>query len=144
MYLGDGIVGEVRASTNPGLWVARVLDVTTFAEPLPFNDPNGDYWESGSMTPSNCTNGVRRPSDEVFARIVAAGMGATSDTGAIGAAGFHADAKHAKRMERYSVEVAMELLGTEFGEANVKEMAAGNPGFDIEVSTPGGALHVEK
>lgn len=70
-------------------------------------------------------------------------MGAASDTGAIGAAGFYADAKHAKRMERYSVEVAMELLGVEFGQANVKEMPAGNPGFDIEVTTPSGALHVE-
>jgi len=37
----------------------------------------------------------------------------------------------------------MELLAAEFGPDNVKEMPAGNPGYDIEVTTAAGALHIE-
>ena len=141
-YLGDGIVGEVRESTNPGLWVAQVRDVTTFAEPLPFKDTDGNYFETGSTTPSNWTNGVRRTSDDVFSRIVQSGMNSGDDE-PTWPTGFFADAKHAKQMERYSVEVTIKLLAAEFGASNVKEMPVGNPGYDIEVTTMDGALHVE-
>lgn len=142
VYLGDGIVGKVRESTNPGLWVAQVRDVTTFAKPLPFTDPNGNYLETGSTTPSNWTSGVRRTSDEVFSHIVQVGMESSGD-GPTGPTGFFADPKHAKEMERYSVDVAMKLLAAEFGADNVKEMPPGNPGYDIEVATTNGTLHVE-
>jgi len=103
VYLGDGVVGKVRESTNAGRWVAQVLDVTTFAEPLLFKDPDGNYWETGSTTPSNWTNGVRKTTDEVFSRIIQAGIGEANDADAAGTAGSLADAEHAKQMERYSV-----------------------------------------
>jgi hypothetical protein len=65
-------------------------------------------------------------------------MGEAEDAGAAGTAGFFADVEHGRRMERYSVEVAMELLAAEFGPDNVKERPVGNPGYDIGVAPPPG------
>lgn len=142
VYLGDGIVGKSRASRNPGKRVVSLHDVTTFAEPLSFKAPDGTYWETGSTSASNWTSGVRRTTDEVFERIIEAGMGVVADADSAGASGFHADPEHASAMERYSVEVAMKLLAAEFGSDYVHEMPAGNPGFDIEV-TVDPPLHIE-
>jgi hypothetical protein len=117
-----------------------VHDAELFADVVPIRDANGDYFETGSQVGTNWANGVRRIPDAAYDSI----MLAAGSTGAPGHPGpGFASPTHASAMERYSVDVVMDLLGGEFGAPNVREMPVNNPGYDIEVTTPGGELHVE-
>ena len=146
VYLGVGIVGEIRESRKPDHLVAEVHDVELFGEPVSIKDANGNYFETGSTKRTNWPNGVRRVSDGVLQAILAQAEGRLTPTTSAGAATplrGRTSPEHAARLERYSVGVAIGLLEGEFGTASVEEMPPGNPGYDLRVMAGGDELHVE-
>lgn len=147
VYLGVGVVGDIRDSRKPGHLVAEVHDVELFTEPVSIRDASGNYFETGSTQRTNWPNGVRRISVRVLQEILAHAAGGrvlpTTNVGVAAPMSGHASPEHASRLERYSVRVAIEMLGAEFGAANVEEMPPGNPGYDIRVVGGGAELHVE-
>lgn len=139
-YFGEGIVGEISNSGRPDHLLVELHDVALFAEVVPIRDPNDNYYETGSKTGTNWANGVRRVTDAQFEAIMTA-AGGTSDLPRSGP-GF-ADPAHASAMERYSVNAVLSMLRAEFGWSLVHEMPVNNPGYDVEVRLPTGAMHVE-
>jgi hypothetical protein len=143
-YFGAGVVGAFRDSTDPEQLIVEVCDVVLFDEQVFAKAANGTYLETGTTQGTNWPNGVRRLSEEALERILRSGSMPLSSTNTPGTGprGF-ASPQHASAMERYSVKVALELLGERFEAAQVHEMPAGNPGYDIVVRRPAGDLHVE-
>lgn len=139
-YFGEGIVGTIGASSKPDHLLAAVHDVELFDDVVPIRDANGDYFETGSTTGTNWANGVRRVDDPRYDAI----MAAASATPLLGRSspGF-VNAAHASAMERYSVDVVLDILRLEFDPASIHEMPVNNPGYDIEVVRSAGNLHVE-
>ena len=138
VYLGHGIVGDVDMSPTPDHFLALVHDVITFDKPLPAKTPSGDYLETGSPKGTNWANGVRRISFDTFEMIRRGAEGPP-----VAASAHAVSPAHASTMEAYSVAVVVQLLSAEFGAGEVSVMPPNNPGFDIEVATPDGPLHVE-
>lgn len=139
-YFGQGIVGEIRASAKPNHLIASVHDVELFADAVSIKDGLGNYFETGTTSGTNWANGVRRVSDLAYDAIMLAAE--RSPEPARPGPGF-APPAHASAMERYSVQVILDLLADEFGETSVSEMPTNNPGYDIAVTLPTGDLHVE-
>lgn len=140
-YFGDGVVGDIKHSAKPAHLIAEVNDVVLYDELVALKDSAGNYYETGSTKGTNWANGVRRISDGAFERIT--GFAVPIDSTDTNVAAGWASPEHTRLMERYAVEVAMQLLADEFGGPAVTEMPPGNPGYDIEVTMSDGPLHVE-
>jgi len=144
VYFGLGVIGALRESSSPEQLIVEVHDIELFDEPVLAKTADGTYLETASARGTNWSNGVRRISGEVLERIL--GAVATSSAPELHPASpgrAFAPLQHSSAMERYSVKVALELLSEKFGEASVREMPPGNPGYDILVERPGTNLHVE-
>lgn len=142
-YFGVGVVGIVRDSSDPTQLIAEVHDVELFDVPVSIKASDGTYWETGSTKRTNWQNGVRRISEAVLSGILGAVDLPASPTAPAAPGRAFASPAHASALERYSVNIAVELLADEFGAAAVKEMPPGNPGYDVVVERPGADLHVE-
>lgn len=140
-YFGDGVVGEIRPSTKAAHLVALVHDVVLYDEVVPIKDAAGNYLETGSTSGTNWANGVRRINDAAFGIITGSAVPRDSTDTDVAAA--WASPEHTRKVERYSIAVAMTMLADEFGASAVSEMPPCNPGYDIEVQTDAAPLHVE-
>lgn len=146
VYLGTGIVGDIWESNTPGRLVCRILDGEEFLEPLLFKDEAGIHLEPGGSRSGYFQQGVREIAEDTFQRILAlAGAGpmdglphrlepeASGQLAPEARAGF-ATAAVAQETERQSRRVVMGFLGEQLPGVDIVEMAANNPGFDLETS----------
>lgn len=139
-YFGEGIVGRIASSAKPDHLIAKVHDVELFGDVVSIRDAGGNYFETGTTAGTNWANGVRRLQDSRYDAVISAASASPKPTRP--GPGFAA-AAHASAMERYSVDVVLDILRLEFDPASVHEMPVNNPGYDIEVVLPTGDLHVE-
>lgn len=140
-YFGDGVVGDIRPSSKSAHLIALVHDVVLYDDLVRIKDGSGNYLETGSTRGTNWANGVRSISDETFEVIT--GSAVPQDPTDTDVAAGWASPEHTRKVERYSVKVAMAMLTAEFGAGAVSEMPPGNPGYDIEVQVAPEALHIE-
>jgi Domain of unknown function (DUF3883) len=147
VYLGAGLVGEVRASPSEGRLICAVEDFESFAEPVPFK-LDGEYLEPLGTVPAHRAGlyfrqGVRSIDEETFARILAAAAAGDPTAGrrrrqvAIP----YAAPETARLVDEIAIELARKWLADTHGEASVHLMPHNNPGYDIRVDA--GALLVE-
>lgn len=147
VYLGAGIVGEIRESLTPGRLVCQILDAEEFVEPLPFKDEHGVHLEPGGSRSGYFQQGVREIPEEDFLRIMAlAGAGpmdglpqrpedeSTQAPFAPGPHGGYATPAVARETERQSRIAVMGFLTKALPGIEIVEMATNNPGFDLETS----------
>jgi hypothetical protein len=144
VYLGTGIVGDIRESATPGRLICQVLDPDEFVEPLPFKNDDGTYLEPGGSRSGYFQQGVREIPEDAFQRIVALGGGGPMDGSPFGIepevaspylvrAGY-ANAADARETERQSRRAAVDTLAEAVPGIEIAEMATNNPGFDLETS----------
>lgn len=133
-YIGCGVIGEIRASNQPGRLICDVLSVRMFQEPVPLKDDEGTYYEADPTYWKDKVywgQGVRPLADKRFDAIVtAAGEPLGSDPDP--ASSSYADPATALAVENYSVAVAVSAMADRFGEKPTV-MPRNNPGFDLRV-----------
>jgi Domain of unknown function (DUF3883) len=144
VYLGTGIIGEIRESSTAGRLICQILDGEEFIVPLPFKDAKGNYLEPDGSRRGYFQQGVRGIPEDAFQRIVALGGGGPMDGSAYDsgsgaeARGLvrpgYATAANAQETERQSRIAVAELLAQAVPEIEIVEMATNNPGFDLETS----------
>jgi hypothetical protein len=144
VYLGTGIVGDIRESATPGRLICQVLDGEKFLVPLPFKNEDSSYLEPGGSRSGYFQQGVREIPEAAFQRIVALGGGGPMDGSAFGLDPEHvssglvrpgyADAADARETERQSRRAVTEILAESVPGIEIAEMATNNPGFDLETS----------
>lgn len=145
IYLGTGIIGDIRESATARRLVCQILDGEEFIVPLPFKDENGGYLEPGGTRSGYFQQGVRRIPQDVFQRIVALGGGGPMDSSSFerddygpeaewssGVRPGYATAANARETERQSRKAVSELLAQVVPGIEIVEMATNNPGFDLE------------
>jgi hypothetical protein len=145
VYLGTGIVGDIRESAIPGRLICRVLDPDEFVEPVPFKNEDGTYLEPGGSRSGYFQQGVREIPEEAFQRIVALGGGGPMDGSPFGVEPEvaspqlvrpgYANAADARETERQSRRAVVDTLAEAVPGIEIAEMATNNPGFDLETST---------
>lgn len=147
VYLGAGIVGDIRESDKPDRLVCQVLDGEEFVVPLPFKDEHGLYLEPGASRRGYFQQGVREISEDSFQRILAL-AGAGPMDGSLqggedessqllvpgGSRAGYATAAMAQETERQSRNVVINFLSRSMPGIEIVEMASNNPGFDLETS----------
>ncbi len=156
-YFGSGIVGEVRASQNPGLLECDVLDYRPFDAVVPFKDEAGNRLEPGGEGRMFYRSGVRRISEETFERILELGdhppvSDASRDDVAVKPApdnarqrprprhAQYAPSEVARAVEDFAVQRACAWLAARYRGCTVTVMPRNNPGFDIRVTDPQGSV----
>jgi hypothetical protein len=123
--------------------VCTMEDVTLFGTPIPFRDSDG-YLEPGGTRRGYYQPGVRRIPDDIYGRIVAAGLGDSSATDADGdAAQPYAEPGEARLVEEISRLAATDLLRSMPAVLRVESMPLNNPGYDLLAVTDEGPLYVE-
>lgn len=139
-YSGAGLIGPVAPSENASNSVCEILDYHPFDVDVPLRGPDDHYYEADPEAGRFgvfWSQGVRRVSERAYERMIAAGWpgGAPDLDGGKATGGGHgyADATTALAVERYAVEVVLELLRTEHPGIEVVEQARNNPGFDVRV-----------
>ena len=142
VYLGVGVVGEIRRSQVEGRLVCDVLDGSPFAEPVPFKDANGRHLEPGGASSGYFQPGVRKISEEVYTEIVSRAGAEPQPAGAAGGAvpasrGGYASPAVAREVERQSRRAVADLLLARFPDARITDMPTNNPGFDLGTDIPG-------
>lgn len=146
VYLGTGIVGEIRPSRVENRLVCEVLDGTTFPEPVSFKDENGRHLEPGGATRGYYQPGVRKISESVYLEIVSRAnveptAGSSSSTATArntgGRGGTYASSEVAQEVERQSRRIAKEYLLDRLPGVEIMEMPTNNPGFDLETNRLG-------
>ncbi len=142
VYLGAGVVGPIYATTE-GLSRCDVVDYQAFDEPLYFKRADQSYYEPAKLTAGYYwVKGVREIPQESFAAIIAAASGevasvvvppkqTTKKTRM--ARSYASNAELQRQVERYSVDVALEILALEYPGQAIVEQPHNNPGFDILV-----------
>ena len=140
VYLGTGVVGEVRPSPVPGRLVCSVADARMFLEPVPFKDDQGNYLEPiGRIAPSKAglyfRRGVRRVTQETFNRILSrASAEQPAPPGAVGRR--YASPEIALLVDEVAMEVAIASTRLAHPGMVVTRMPHNNPGFDLLVGDP--------
>ena len=148
VYLGTGIIGDIRESATGGRLVCQILDGEEFLEPLLFKDEVGTHLEPDGSRSGYFQQGVREIPEEAFQRILALGGGGPMDGAAHrveddegelpltrGLRAGYATPAIAKETERQSRKAVVEFLAYAVPGIEILEMAANNPGFDLETST---------
>jgi len=136
VYLGTGVIGQIRRSKRDGRLVCEVLDGQRFDEPIYFKDEGGAPLEPEGRRRGYYQRGVRRIGEDVFAEILRRTQpevtAAVEDPPArLGIAPHYADQAVARALERYSRPVVIELLKRQCSVRTVNEMPLNNPGFDL-------------
>jgi hypothetical protein len=142
VYLGTGVIGEIRPSRNPGRLVCEVLDGDRFREPVPFKDEQGSYLEPGGSRSGYYQQGVRKIPEEVFTAIIARGGAAAPRSGSPSTErpstrGGYATPEDARAVELCSRKIVIAYLLEQFPTARIVDMPTNNPGFDLETDIPG-------
>lgn len=136
-YIGSGLIGEIRTSSDSDRLVCDVLSVRIFDEPAPLKDGDGRYYEADTTHWRDKVywgQGVRPLTEERFhAILAAAGVAVGPDPDPVSSA--YADPATARLVEEYSVAVATTAMSEKYG-ARATVMARNNPGFDILIGTP--------
>jgi hypothetical protein len=148
VYLGAGIIGDIRESDTPDRLVCQILDGEKFFAPLSFKDERGVHLEPGGSRSGYFQQGVREIPEDAFQRILAlAGAGpmdglphySEDDSGGplvpATTRGGYATAAVAQETERQSRNVVKGFLGKALPGIKIVEMATNNPGFDLETSS---------
>ena len=148
IYFGVGVVGEVsQDSANPNRLNCRVLDYRPFLSAVPFKDLSGNYRESGGVRSGYYQRGVRSISGSEFASVLEAATlpdkSEVPSAGALVARDGYASSENVRDIERFAVDAALIELRRRYPIATLRELPRNNPGFDIEVSGPGGLIYVE-
>jgi len=137
-YTGCGVVGEIRPSSKPGRLICDVLSVRRFHEPVSLKDAEGSYYEADPTFWRDRVywgQGVRplsdRRLDAILSTAYAIGIGLGSDPE--GAAAAYVDPATARKVEDYSVRVAVAAMKSRFAGMDVFVMPRNNPGFDLRV-----------
>jgi hypothetical protein len=141
VYLGTGVVGEIRPSRNPDRLVCDVLDGLCFPEPVPFKDENGNYLEPNGSRRGYYQPGVRKIPEEVFNAIVSR-AGADQERagqrpGAPSSGSGYASSEDARAIEVLSRAIVADYLRDRFPQAQIVDLPTNNPGFDLETDIPG-------
>jgi hypothetical protein len=142
VYLGTGVVGEIRPSRNPDRLVCEVLDGDRFPEPVPFKDEDGNYLEPGGSRSGYYQQGVRKITEEAFSAIIARGAAAVPppappSRGRPSTRRPYATPEDAREVELCSRGIVTRYLLESFPAARVVDMPTNNPGFDLETDIPG-------
>lgn len=145
VYLGYGIVGDIRESRTSGRLVCEILDGWEFPEPLPFKDGDGHHLEPGGARSGYFQQGVREIPEAVYQRILDRGGSTTVEERIVsratpvgggeneGSAGY-ASTEVAQETERQSRRMVAEFLRRAIPGVEIREMATNNPGFDLETT----------
>lgn len=148
VYLGAGIIGEIAESKTPGRLICQILDAEEFLVPLPFKDEHGVHLEPGGARSGYFQQGVREIPEDAFQRILGL-AGAGPMDGVLpprvvegssqllvpnGVQGGYATAAVARETERQSRNAVVRFLGEALPGVDIIEMAANNPGFDLQTS----------
>jgi len=150
VYLGAGVVGEVRPSRAEGRLICDVEDFIPFATPLPFKDGDEYLEPLGKIPPSKAglyfRQGVREISDETFTRILVAADAADPSTGRRRReAGVPwASPETAALVDEIAVDLAFQHAASLYPDARVRRMPHNNPGYDLRVEfTNGPTRYIE-
>lgn len=141
-YFGCGLIESIDRTLSRDTLTAQLSDVVIFETPAGIRSADGVYLETGSQKGTNWANGVRRISAGVFASVLDS-RAAHVNEDPITSGRTLTDKLHQINIERYSVDVAIEVLSKEFEPASIIEMPPGNPGFDLMVVRRTGDLHIE-
>lgn len=148
VYLGTGLVGEIRPSENPEHFVCAILDYQPFLPPVPFKDEEGQPFEAGGSAGGRYyQRGVRSISEAVFNAILSradvAGHTSIPSDSPRSPIGYHAYASPdvAKAVEEFAMRVALERARVLFPGRKIIQRSHNNPGFDILVEGDGSARH---
>lgn len=140
VYLGTGIVGPVTPSpAKSGHLVCEVEDWDPFAEPLPFKDPEGRYYEPGADQGGLYWQpGVRRIGPDVFDRIVQAAEGRMLSEKTEPFRGrvlltSYASPAVLRAVDDYAMKAAEKEVRRTWPGLSVATQPHNNPGFDILV-----------
>lgn len=147
VYLGTGVIGEIRPSSNAGLLLCAIEDFERFREFVPFK-LGGDYLEPIGKLPRERAGlyfreGVRSITEETFARIL--GVAAAEDPTA-GRRRQEADLpwaspETARLVDAIAMEIAVARLKAVHPGGDVRAMPHNNPGYDVRIEKPGLPLH---
>ncbi|TMQ06651.1 MAG: DUF3883 domain-containing protein [Deltaproteobacteria bacterium] len=158
VYFGTGVVGTSEPdAAAPDRLSCEILDYHAFLKPVPFKDASGQYFETSADRRGYFQPGVRKISDEEFARILAAAEfvddSASEDPEAVGhrapVGGGYADMhvqpgptyaspKIIRAIEEFAVQVALDELRRRFPKFTPKPQPRNNPGFDILLAEQAG------
>ena len=147
-YIGSGIVGQIEPSGSPGRLTCEVLDPITFPRPVPFKNPDGEFYEAPMWRDGKVyfAQGVRPLSESVYEAILTAAelpLPSEAPSPAPGAApSATSEGRRARsyptgpdirEVDAYAMTVAMEWARTRFPTHEPTRMPHNNPGFDIRV-----------
>jgi Protein NO VEIN, C-terminal len=146
VYLGTGIVGDVHPSLrSPERLACEIEDWHPFAEPLPFKDPAGNYYEPGGKRGGfYWQEGVRRIDEEVYQSIVNDALTSepmspprdmTSAQGrtTVTAPGAYASAEVVRAVDAYAMTAALAELARRWPDSIIERQRPNNPGFDVRI-----------
>lgn len=142
-YIGTGIVGSIRPSTNSDRLVCEVLDGTPFSKPVPFKTDAGEYLEPGGSRAGYYVQGVRVITDEAFFDILdCAARDRPQPTRLANSPRLDGSARNSlyatgetgRAVEDFSRRVAAEYLRTEYPGCRIRPMPRNNPGYDLATS----------
>ena len=147
MYLGAGIIGQVRESgRDTDRLVCDIEDWEAFPEPLFFKDSSGRYYEpGGDQGGFYWQPGVRLLDDAVYERIVrdAAGTDDEAPTGETrqitadpASPTPYATAELAKAVDDYAMTTALRILKGLWPDEVIERQPQNNPGYDVRVGSP--------
>jgi hypothetical protein len=146
VYLGVGVIGDIRPSPNSGRLICTVEDVELFGSPVPFK-LDGEHLEPlGGISPSVAgryfQRGVREIDDETFRRILAVGEAGDPTAGRRRreAALPYAPPETARLVDEIAVELALAELRARYPTAQLTEMPHNNPGYDVRVREGGNVI----
>jgi Domain of unknown function (DUF3883) len=149
VYLGVGVVGQIRPSPVMGRLLCAVEDFEEFSPPVPFKI-DGAYLEPlGNVPPERAglyfRPGVRRINEGTYARILAAAAAVdpTAGTRRQLESMPYATPETARLVDEIAMELAVEHVRAMHPQAKVHRMPHNNPGYDIEMVLPNGTRYVE-
>jgi hypothetical protein len=151
VYLGTGVIGEIRPSETVGRFVCEIEDGEPFVSPLPFKSEDGEPLEPGGTRSGYYVEGVRVVSEEIFVGILtrAETLEALPGRPPLGSSGrkngemsrsgggLYASPSAGREVEIQSRAVIAELLEAKHPGARVDQMPTNHPGYDLETDIPG-------
>ena len=145
VYLGVGMIGEVRTSTaDTKLRVCNIEDWEPFPEPVGFKDASGSHYEPGAVQGGlYWRQGVKVISEEVFQRIlhhafaqsVALHPGPALEKPATVRSAGHVSPSSIVEVDKYAIDAAECLAKELWPKLAVTVLPHNNPGYDILVGT---------
>lgn len=139
VYLGAGVVGRIRPSSNSGLLLCDVEDFEEFRPPVPFK-LDGKHIEPLGKVPASSAGlyfrrGVRAIDDGTFATILAATEAEDTAAGIRRHAGRvpWASPETAHLVDEIAMEIAADQLASTHDHHILRKMPHNNPGYDIRV-----------